>query len=120
MFLTGSNLQASQCNALQEAWEDAGSKPAWVHADSSVSHDGKVKLLKGQQRWRVEANDPQPKCKTWGRKLGDSSDDTSSDDVSSEEDLPLPQSTPSHVTVASEVEGPRSTHAHHHRRQPEP
>lgn len=59
---------------MQEAWEEEGTKPAWVHADSATSHDGKVQVFKSEKQWRVEKDDPQPKCakpSAGGRKLGD-------------------------------------------------
>ena len=62
---------------LQEVWEEASNKPAWLHADSAVSHEGKAKLFKTSNLWKVEANEAQPKCKTWGRKLGDRDFETS-------------------------------------------
>ena len=55
---------------MQEALEAEGNTPAWLHADMA-SHDGKVQLFKDQSQWRVGKDDPQPKCSSWGRKLGD-------------------------------------------------
>lgn len=59
---------------MQDAWKEESNKPAWLHADSALSHDAKAKLLKSAGNWRVDSNDAQPKCGPGGRKLGDLGD----------------------------------------------
>ena len=57
--------------SIQEYWNKEGAKPAWLHADSATSHSGKVQLFQEQSQWRLEKDDPQPKCTKLGRKLAD-------------------------------------------------
>jgi len=64
---------------LQEAWGKDDNKAAWLHADSALSHDDKAKLFKTNSEWRLEKDEPLPKCSAkggkalggLGRKLGD-------------------------------------------------
>ena len=57
--------------AMQEVWSKAGIKPAWLHADSELSHSKKVQLFQQESQWRLEKEDPQPMCTKTGRRLAD-------------------------------------------------
>ena len=66
---------------MQEAWGKSDNKPAWLHADSATAHDDKTKLFKANSKWRLEKDEPMPKCAAkggkgkFGRKLGDGADE---------------------------------------------